>query len=154
MSSVIPQQRPARRRAAPKTSTCLINSLSDLRLFRISACGIGERTGKMDSIFDGKQHRLWVQTRPGRGVLSVHKEMAVRTDGFLCIGGACFSTGQSEREDSALGVQVFNTLRGHGQANLLPGRWTGSDHAGRMSSQHGKQQGVESAPGPSYRLNI
>src|SRR5258708_4905655 len=113
---------------------------------------MSERTGKLDSIFDGKQHCLWVQTRPGRGMLSVHEEMAVRTNGFLCIGGVCLSTGQSERENRTLGVQVFNASAGHGQANLLLGCRTDSDHVGRVSSQHGKQQGIKSAPGPSHSL--
>src|SRR6266852_4000448 len=87
-------------------------------------------------------------------MLLIDKEMTVRADRFLCVPGVCFSTWQAEREDRALRVQVFNALRGHGQANLLPGRWTGGDHVGRVSSQHGKQQRIKRAPGPSYRLNI
>src|SRR5215470_6255716 len=57
----------------------------------------------MGRIFDGKQHRLGVQTRPGGSILLVHKEMTVSADGCLGITGTCVWTRQAQRENSTLG---------------------------------------------------
>src|SRR5947207_10304059 len=98
---------------------------------------------KLGTFLNRKQHRLRVQARPGRGVLSIHEEMAKMTDGFPYITDVCLRAWHAERDDRIGRVQVLNALRGDGQANLPPGRWTDGGRVGRTSKQHGIHQGVK-----------
>ena len=99
---------------------------------------------KLGTFLNRKQHRLRVQARPGRGVLSIYEEMVIMADGFPYITDVCRLPWEAQREDRRLWVQVLNTLlRSDGQANLPPGRWTGGKYVGPTSKQDGIHQGVK-----------
>src|SRR5439155_13765291 len=118
----------------------LSQRLSELRLFRIPACGPGKRLGQTSSVSDGKQHRLRVQTRPGGGSFAIHKEMTIGADGCLCIRGVCLPTWQAERENRALWVQVANALRSRCQSNLTAVCCTGGKDMSYITCRLGSLQ--------------